>query len=81
MSAVSGNVFFCLGSAFGLLSQEGAHGLQAVHQGLPVAGVAHPDAVLLLEAVAWGDEGPGGVIHLLAEIIGGDVQVVAWGLT
>ena len=76
MSAVSGNVFFCLGSAFGLLSQEGAHGLQAVHQGLPVAGVAHPDAVLLLEAVAWGDEGPGGVIHLLAEIIGGDVQVV-----
>ena len=76
MSAVSGNVFFCLGSAFGLLSQEGAHGLQAVHQGLPVAGVAHPDAVLLLEAVAWGDEG----LKEKNVVKSGDVAVVTAGV-
>ena len=59
-----------------LLGDVGADRLQALLQGLPVTGVTDAHGAGLLKAVAGGDEGPGGVVHLPAEVIGGDIQVI-----
>ena len=70
-SAVSGSGFVLL-----LLRKIGTDSLQSLLESLSVAGVADAHGALLLEAVPGGDEGSGGLVHLPAEVIGGDVQVI-----